>query len=615
MGTEFSVDLRDLKFNLFSYLPMDRLLETEKYSEYDVETLTSVLEEAHKFALGELAPLNVKGDQTGCRLEDGKVIMPEGFQEAYQGYAENGWLGMHMNPELGGMGVPKAVEIAATDMFFGANLSFCLIGLLTTGTGHLIEAFGSDAQIEKYVEKMYTGEWAGTMCLTEPWAGSDVGALTTKATKVGDHYHIEGQKIFITYGDHDLTENIIHAVLARTEGAPAGTAGISLFIVPKRLIGENGELGADNNVECHAIEEKMGIHASPTCQLTFGANGPCVGYLLGDECRGMAAMFQMMNEARIMVGLQGSALANAAYRAALGYAQERVQGRHFQRKKKGAEGVAIIEHPDVRHMLMTQKAYSEAMRTMLLESGLQYDFSKALADPEERKRWEEDQALLTPICKAYCSDLGFKVTELAVQTLGGYGYCRDFPVEQYLRDTKIASVYEGTNGIQALDLIGRKLPMGGGKVFARWCKRIGGLVAEHSAHPTLGPSMAKLGTALAQMAEAAKFLAENGRSQPRLPFLAATTLLSLIGDVTCGFYLLDQAIVAEDLLKKSAAAAGVDLEDAEAKGKWLDSDPDAAFYDGKLHTARFFAHWILPLVGGKASAVMSADDSPMEMRF
>ncbi len=617
MGTEFSVDLRDLKFNLFQYLPLDRLFETERYGDFDAETLESVLEEAHKFAVKELAPLNEPGDKIGAQLRDGKVVMPEGFREAFVAYGENGWLGMHMNDELGGQGMPKVIEIAANDMFFGANLSFCLLGLLGTGTGHLIEAFGTEEQKATWVEPLYSGRWAGTMCLTEPWAGSDVGALTTKAIAVegSDAYHIEGQKIFITYGDHDMTENIVHAVLARTEGAPAGTGGISLFIVPKYMPDADGSPGAFNNVECHAIEEKMGIHASPTCQLTFGSSGPCVGYLLGEECRGMAEMFQMMNEARIMVGLQGSASANAAYQAALGYAKERIQGRHYLRKRKDPSPVTIIEHPDVRHMLMAQKAYSEAMRTMLLDSGLQYDMSRSAATPEERKLWEEDQALLTPICKAYCSDLGFKVTELAMQTLGGYGYCKDFPVEQYLRDTKIASVYEGTNGIQALDLIGRKLPMGGGAVFERFCKRIQGLIVENQAHPGLASAFENLGHALGKMVGCAQFLAKRGREKPDVTFLGATTFLSLMGDVTCGFYLLDMAVKADALLKERAAEQDAGQDDAEARRSWLQSDPEAAYLDGKLCVARFFASWILPGVAGKARAIQSEDRSPMEMVF
>jgi len=427
---DFVADLRDIKFVLFDQLNLDPLLASERFSDFTREDLEMILDEGYKFAREVLGPVNAAGDREGCTYNaaDKSVTVPKAYHEAFKLFNENGWTSLSNSPEFGGQGAPQCLMIAACDSFFGANISINLGALLTTGAAHLIETWGTDELKQIYCEKMYRGQWSGTMCLTEAQAGSDVGASSTKAHKEGDHYLIEGEKVFITFGDSDLTENVIHAVLARTDGAPRGTKGLSLFVVPKFRVNADGSVGEFNDVICSGIEHKLGIHGSPTCTMVFGSDGKCHGWLLGEEGGGMRAMFQMMNEARISVGLQGVGIGNAAYQAALGYAKERLQGSDIKNfKDPEAPKVPIIKHPDVRMMLLRQKAYCEGMRSMLIFAAYCEDMAGVTKDEAEREKFHGLTEIMTPICKAYCSDMGFRVTEWALQTYGGYGYISEYP--------------------------------------------------------------------------------------------------------------------------------------------------------------------------------------------
>ena len=554
---EFCTDIRDINFVLFEQCGIDQLFGYSKYQELDRATLEAVLEEAYKFGKNQLAPMNADADSEGSSFdkETGQVTLPKAFTESFKLFAENGWASLSHSPEYGGQGMPYSLSLGANDIFFGSCLSFCLHTLLTSGAAHLIETFGTDEQKQLYVERMYTGQWAGTMCLTEAGAGSDVGACRVKATKEGDHYLIEGEKIFISFGDHDLNENIIHAVLARIEGAPKGTKGLSLFIVPKIRANADGSLGEPNDVKCTGIEHKMGIHASPTCTLMFGDEGKCQGYLIGEENKGMRAMFQMMNEARISVGLQGAAVANAAYQYALQFAKERIQSGDLSGKRKGP--VAIIHHPDVMRMLLWQKAICEGTRALLLRAAFFYDCSVAADDEAERARYQGLVELLTPVCKAYASDMGFKSTELSLQTLGGYGYIKEYPVEQYLRDNKIASIYEGTNGIQALDLVGRKMTRNPA-AFQAYIGMIAELSAKNADHPVLDKELTMLASARDALLGVAMYFMEVGTKDHMVPLSNATPFLELMGEVTVGWLLLEQAVIAHPTLLEVCKAASVD---------------------------------------------------------
>ncbi len=557
-----------------------------------------------------MAPMNAVADAEGVTFDKAtkKVTVPKCFHETYKLYTENGWLSLDHSPEWGGQGMPYALALTCNDMFFGGCLSFCLNSLLTVGAAHLIESFGTDELKQTYLEKMFSGQWAGTMCLTEAGAGSDVGASRTRAKKDGDSYLIEGEKVFISAGEHDLTENICHAVLARIEGAPEGTKGLSLFLVPKYIPNADGSAGEFNDVECSGTEHKMGIHASPTCTMLFGPNGKCRGWLLGEANKGMRAMFQMMNEARISVGLQGAALANAAYQLALEYSKERVQGKDLRTGKE----TTIQFHPDVRQMLMWQKAISEGTRALLIRTAMFYDLSQAAESEEERKRYQGYLEILTPICKAYASDQGFRSVELSLQTLGGYGYLTEYGVEQLLRDTKIASIYEGTNGIQALDLVGRKMPMEGGALFKTMAERMGKLVADNIQHPALAGEFKTLGGAIEALVSTAMFLAEAGKQQPAHVVLNATPFLDLFGQVAIGWLLMEQAVLALPKLAAICKAKSVDMQDFKAMVKLCDEDEEARFLGGKIGVARFYARRALSQCGAKADALKSGDLSPLE---
>ncbi|MBI5252328.1 MAG: acyl-CoA dehydrogenase [Desulfomonile tiedjei] len=606
------VDERDLKFVLYEQLSIENLCKADKYSEFSRETFDMMLDAAQKLAENELWPVNAIGDKIGVRLEDGQVRVPESFHKAYRHYCDGGWFGLSVDPKHDGQGFPISLAAAAIELFAAANLGFMGVPGLTVAAARVIQVFGSDVQRETYMRKMYAGEWGGTMCLTEPHAGSDVGALRTTATKNPDGtYSIVGNKIFITYGDHDLAENIVHLVLARVKGAPPGTKGISIFIVPKKRL-ENGTL-ADNDVTTAGIEEKMGLHASPTCALNFGEKDNCLGYLIGRENSGMPIMFQMMNESRLGVALQGLALASAAYMQSLRYAQDRVQGPHFAAMKDpAAPKVSIIEHPDVRRMLMWMKSVTEGMRSLLYFVANCEDMANVAKDDNEVSKYKGLIDLLIPVCKAWSSDVGFRVTEQAVQIHGGYGYCSEYPVEQFLRDIKITSIYEGANGIQALDLVGRKLSMNQGALFKNFLAIMEETSAKSRQNPRLHRIVDLFDVAKSQLVEATVYFATKAMSgETTIPVLYATPYLDLFGDVTIGYMLLWQAEIADGKLQDIYEEAGANT--TEKKNELLIVNKEAAFYRGKIASAEFFSNSVLSLAKGKASAIMSGELSAVEI--
>jgi hypothetical protein len=610
--------MRDIKFILYEQLGIERLCQFEKFKDYSRETFDMVLEEGAKIATEVIAPLNSISDKEGCTYEKGKVKVPEAFHEAFKKYCEGGWIAASVDAEAGGQGLPESIALATAEMFVSASCSFTTYPGLTRGCANLIESFGTPEQKALYLEKMYSGQWTGTMCLTESQAGSAVGDVKSMAKKEGDHYLIQGTKIFITAGDHNLTENIIHAVLARTENAPAGIKGLSLFIVPKVRINADGSLGAPNDVNCSGIEHKMGLKGSSTATLNFGDEGKCQGYILGQEGQGIQLMFQMMNEARLGVGLQGFAVGNTAYLYALKYAKERIQGVEIEKMKDpNAPRVAIINHPDVRRMLLTMKSYAEGLRALIYRTAYYADLAKVATDPKEKENCENMIDLLIPIVKAYSTDIAFRLTEWAIQVHGGYGYCGEYPVEQLCRDVKITSIYEGTNGIQAMDLVGRKLSMKKGTLVMGWMKEINEFIEKHRAHPAFGPAIAQLEKAKNILVNVSMHFAKVAAGGDRLyPMLHACLYLEMFGETELAYLLLHQAIIAKDkvdaIFQKAGAAS------PEAQAKVMEDNADAAFYTGKIHTAEFFVNNILPQGQGKSSTILSGNKSALmipEMAF
>jgi alkylation response protein AidB-like acyl-CoA dehydrogenase len=606
------VDERDVKFVLFEQLDIEQLSNTAKYAEYSKEMYDMVLEQAWKLAENQFAPANRKGDQEGCVWKDGKVTVPESYHGAYQMYRQGGWLPISEDLEAGGQGFPVVIGLATIEAFGAANLSLFLYPGLTHGAARLLEIFGTEEQKRTFMNKLYSGEWCGTMCLTEPQAGSDVGASHTKAVRNDDGtYSISGTKVFISCGEHDLTENIVHMVLARIEGAPLGTKGLSLFIIPKLRL-ENGDL-VDNDVACGGIERKLGIHGSSTCTLNFGENNNCLGYLLGRENQGMHIMFQMMNESRLFVGMQGQSHASAAYLHALQYAKERTQGPEASRMKDPtAPKVAIINHPDVRRMLMFMKSVSEGLRALLYYVGFCEDMVRSAENEEDREKYQDFVDILIPVCKAYGSDMGFRACETAIQVLGGYGYCQEYPMEQFLRDCKIASIYEGTNGIQALDLVGRKLVTKRGQLFK-------GLITESEEFLNwarksfeLRELVTNFEAAREHLIQVTKYFGLKGMTEDYIEtLLYASPYLEMFGDVAVGLMLLWQALIAQRRLHEIYLDAGA--KDGESQRQIVATNRSAAFYRGKIASAEFFITNILTLAPAKARAIMSGQRAAVDI--
>jgi len=616
MASNFSIDRRDIFFTLFDLFEVDRVYkDIPAYKDQSREDFEMILTEAANFATETIAPINQVGDKNPVRFENGKVIVPKEYVEAYKKFCENGWVATSGDPEFGGQGLPNGIHSAASEIFFAASIAFYMYPGLTMAAARLIKAYGTEEMKRKYVPRLYSGEWQGTMCLTEPSAGSAVGDLKSSAKRAGDHYLITGQKIFISAGEHDMTSNHIHLVLARVEGAPKGIKGVSLFLVPKYLVNDDGTLGERNDVQCIGVEHKMGIKASATCTLSFGENGKCIGYLIGEENKGIQYMFMMMNEARMGVGLQGLACASAAYLEALKYAQERIQGTSIEDfKNPDAPRVPIIKHPDVKKMLATMKAYTEGMRMLCYQAALFGDFAEHGQSQEIKDKYQGLLDLYTPIVKAYCSDMGFKVTELAVQTFGGYGYCSEYPVEQYLRDCKIASIYEGTNGIQAMDLLGRKISMKGGLLLMTFLNELNVWCEENGNHPKFGDMVKQVEATKNRLAEISmKFAELSMGGDMAYPAFCATNYLYMFGDTILGWLWVKAAMVAEKKLNEIFEKKGITTE--EAKEKEVKENPEAAFYDAKIKTARFYLNHLMTRTEWLAQSILSVDRSGLDINY
>ncbi len=540
--SHFKVNERDHFFILKEQLNYGSLCTLERYRELDEETLDMLVNEALKFAKGVVAPLQEIGEDWGVVFESGEVRCPPEFREAFKLYGESGWTAAARDPEYGGQGFPHMMRIVINDLMYGACQAFNIFPSLTHGAAHLIESFATDDLKALFVPKMYGGEWSGTMCLTEPNAGSDLAAVRTRAVREGDHYKIKGNKIFISAGDHDVADNIIHLLLARVEGAPEGIKGISLFIVPKLGVNPDGSLAGPNDVVCTAVEKKLGLHASPTCALSFGDSDGCIGYLCGEENMGLAHMFQMMNQARINTAVVGSTLGSLAYQNALAYAKERIQGRDIDRRSSGP--VPIIDHPDVRRMLLEMKAIVDGMRSMIYTVAMWSDLALELHEGAEKEHYQALLDFMTPIVKAYCSEMGFRICEMGIQCLGGYGYCKEYHIEQYLRDAKIASIYEGTNGIQSMDLMGRKMRINDGAPFKAFMKEIKGFCERNEAETFLGPRVRELHRVVDRLGEVALEISAMMKSDPLQWASRTYQALLCFSEVTMVWRLLDMALVA-----------------------------------------------------------------------
>ncbi len=590
-------DKRDVEFVLHEQLEVEKLAKHERFAEFTKKTVDLILSEARNLAVKEMLPVFKIADEEGCKLENGTVKVPEPFHRIYDLFKEGEWIALCDDPKWGGQGMPAAVAQAVKNYFYGANFPFTLTILLSHGAGKLVERFGTEKQKNLFLKKMYNGEWSGTMLLTEPQAGSDVGALTTTAVKNDDGtYSLSGNKIFISSGEHDLVENIIHPVLARIEGAPAGTSGISLFLAPKIWVNDDGSLGEPNDVVCTGIEEKMGIHGSPTCSLTLGGKGQCRGTLLGEENKGMRAMFVMMNEARLDVGMQALGCASASLQNALNYARERVQGRHLLAGGKDAPPVPIIQHPDVRRMLLNMKAYTEGGRSIIYFIGFCEDMIHVSKDPAEITRYQGLIDLLIPIAKGYVSDRAFEVCSQGVQIFGGYGYTKEYPQEQLLRDCKITHIYEGTNGIQAMDLLGRKLGLNKGQPFRDLLTEIRKTVEAAKNLSGLEDLAEKTEAISVELEKTADFIGRMAASDYTLTaFSHAYTFMDVTGDTVTAWMLLWRAVVAAKKLQEGA------------KSK------DTVFYEGQIATARFFINTVLPVTFGKINVILTLDSTATDL--
>jgi alkylation response protein AidB-like acyl-CoA dehydrogenase len=595
---QYIADRRDVDFVLHEQMQVEDLGKTELFADFNKKTVDMIVSEARNLAIKEILPTRELGDQEGCQFDNGKVTVPESFHRAYDLLKEGEWLAMTEDPEWGGQGMPTTVALAASDYLVGANYAFMIYQGLTHGAGKLIESFGTEQQKRLFLNKMYSGEWTGTMLLTEPEAGSDVGALTTFAVKNDDGtYSITGNKIFISGGEHNLSENIIHPVLARIEGAPGGTKGISLFLVPKIWVNDDGGIGEFNDVVCTGIEEKMGIHGNSTCSLMLGGKDKCRGMLLGEENKGMRAMFLMMNEARLLVGLQGLACASSAYMYAVDYARQRIQGKNLlQMLDKDAPSVPIIQHPDVRRQLMMMKVYVEGIRSLLYYVGMCEDQVKICEDAEEKSKYQGIIDVLIPIAKGYATDRAFEVCSHGVQVYGGYGYIRDYPMEQLLRDCRITMIYEGTNGIQAMDLLGRKLGLNKGKPMMDLLGEIQKSIAMAKDAQGLEDFADRLEAAVNKLGEVALHMGMTAMSPKVMnAFAFAHPFMEVCGDVVMAWMLLWRAAIASKKLEEGA------------------KKKDAAFYQGQIKSAEFFIYSIIPITVGKIKAILTTNGAAVEI--
>ncbi|MGD9310672.1 MAG: acyl-CoA dehydrogenase [Desulfosarcina sp.] len=604
-------DRNDIDFVLYEQIAVEALLSKSKFKNINRKTIDLIVKEARNLAIKEILPTLAEGDRTGVKFENGLVQVPECYHRPYRLMQEGEWIAMTADAALGGQGLPHCVALAASEYFIGANSAFALYVYVCHAAGELIELFGTEKQKDLYLKNMYTGKWCGTMLLTEPQAGSDVGALSTTAIKNADGtYSLTGNKIFITAGDHDLTENIIHPVLARIEGAPSGTKGISLFLVPKILVNEDGSLGDPNDIVCTGVIEKMGIHGSATCSMALGSKGNCRGYLLGEEESGMQIMFRMMNTSRLAIGIVGFACASHAFLVALNYAKERLQGKDIgSHRDPEAPQVPIIHHPDVRRMLLWMKSHVEGMRSLAYYTCLAVDLAMLTKDKEKQVYYQDLVDLLTPVVKSYFTDRGFDICVEAMQVMGGYGYTKDYPLEQLLRDCKVTSIYEGTNGIQAMDLLGRKLGMKKGMVFMSLLNEIHNTVEKARSIPELNDLADKLSTAADLLGKTALHLGTAAMS-PKLKeaFAYAKPFLDVVGDVSLAWMHVWRATIAATQMKKIVGS----LDPAE-RIQQAAINKKAVFYEGVLQTATFFINVVVPITIGKMNGINSGDTAVIDI--
>ena len=583
----YSAPLKDMQFALRELAGLDEVIGLPGWEEVSPELVDAVLAEAGKFAQEVLDPLNYVGDRQGARLVDGQVIAPEGYAQAYARFVEGGWNGLTGDSRYGGQGLPHVVASAAQEIWNSANMAFCLAPMLTSGVLEAFRHHASPQQSAMFLPKLTTGEWTGTMNLTEPQAGSDLSAVRTQAVPEGEHYRLRGTKIFITWGEHDMTDNIVHLVLARTPDAPEGVKGISLFIVPKFLVNADGSRGEHNDVKCIAIERKMGIHASPTCVLSYGESAGAIGYLVGEENRGLEYMFTMMNHARLGVGIEGVGIAERAYQHALDYARTRVQGRKIthMRGQPSGERVTIIHHPDVKRMLLSMKSQTEAMRALAYIASAALDKARHHPDPGEQRRSQRLVDLLTPVVKGWCTEQAIEIASTGMQVHGGMGFVEETGAAQYLRDARITTIYEGTTGIQANDLVGRKIAFDKGAAvmdliadMRRLDSELTGLGSDFEA------ARRNFTRAVDGLESATRWLIDTYGASPDEAAAVAVPYLKLFGVVSGGWVMVRAAVI--------------------ARGKLQDPQNDADFLSAKLVTARFYAEHILPQAGAYADTVV-----------
>jgi alkylation response protein AidB-like acyl-CoA dehydrogenase len=594
----YKAPLRDMRFVLYELMNGEKLTALKGYEDFSRDLIDPVLDEAAKMCEEVLQPINRSGDEEGCRLENGVVYTPKGFKEAYAKFCEGGWPGIASDPAFGGQGMPKIVNTMVEEMICSSNLSFGMYPGLTYGCYVALHGYGTQEQKDKYLPNLVHGRWSGTMCLTEPHCGTDLGMLRTTASPQTDGtYKISGTKIFISAGEHDLTENIIHLVLARLPGAPSGTKGISLFLVPKFMVKDDGSVGPRNSVACGSIEHKMGIKASSTCVMNFDG---ATGWLVGEPHKGMRAMFAMMNAERISVGMQGLGLGEVSYQNAVNYAKDRIQGRSLGGvKNPSKQADPIIVHPDVRRMVLTQRAYVEGCRALAAWAGEQLDTATHHDDPKVRQDADDFLALITPVVKALITDLAYEATNIGVQVYGGHGYIREWGMEQFVRDCRIAQIYEGTNGIQALDLVGRKMPANFGRNLRQFFHPIADYIAAHQNDEQMAEFIVPLTKAFTRLQQATGFVAQKGMAKPEEAGAAATEYLRLFG-LTALAYLW--ARMAEVSLAKTAGATD--------KHDGVDPDPDG-FYKAKVLTARFYFERVLPETSSLLAKIMAGGKTMM----
>ena len=589
----YKAPVDDALFLLNDVFHIERYGNVPSFAEATSDTVAAVLSEGGKFVEQVLQPLNRIGDLEGCtRHADGSVTTPKGFKEAYRALSEGGWIGLAMEPEFGGQGLPHTIAIIMNEFMTSANMAFTMYSGLTQGAYIALRMHGTEQQHKTYLARIASGEWAATMNLTEPHCGTDLGMLRTKAVPQPDgSYKISGTKIFISGGEHDLTTNIIHLVLARIEGAPAGTKGISLFVVPKFFVKDDGTLGARNGVSCGSIEEKMGIHGNSTCVMNYDN---ATGWLVGQENRGLPAMFTMMNEARLGVGVQGLALSEVAYQNAVTYAKERLQGRSLTGPKNPDKPAdPIIVHPDVRRVLMTMRAFNEAARAFVIWTALQGDLVMQGEDEKSRQTADDYMGLMTPVLKGVLTDVGFNNTVLAQQVFGGHGYIAEHGMEQFVRDARIAMIYEGANGIQALDLVGRKLGKDGGRAAMAYFAEVTGFIKTHANDEAMKPYVKPLEAALADLQKATMWFMQNAMKAPDNAGAGSHDYMHLFGLVQLGYM---WAQIAKAAIEKKSKGNGV-----------------AATMDAKLTTGRFYMERMLPETAAHLARIQAGADTVMAL--